>query len=321
MDTSSNSEKEYRQQRKARVQRMKRTLIIVCAILLIVPTVACIFLAVKVGSLQKQIDYLYEAKFGNGSIEAGGEVVRMADSKSDYAIVEEGTKLLEGKISGENNTKPENTGRRKVYLTFDDGPSKYTEDILKILKDNNVKATFFVVGKTDDSLVPLYKKIVDSGNTLGLHSYSHQYSVIYNSLDAFKEDFYKIQNYVKDLTGYKSTLYRFPGGSSNQVSNTDMAEFIRFLNSEKVTYFDWNAANGDATTKQYTVSELVSNVINGLEKEGDTVVLMHDTNTKGTTVEALPILIKKLKAMDVDIVPIDSNTEPVQHIKAETVTN
>ena len=293
--------------RKQRVQRLKKTLIIGAVVLILIPIIACIFLAIKVNSLQKQIDYLYEAKFGNGTLVSERRVNRLAGSEGSGTYID---------------TEPDDTapvGRRKVYLTFDDGPSTNTEAILEVLDKYNVKATFFVVGTTDEDLVPLYKKIVDSGNSIGLHSYSHQYSKIYKDLDSFKEDFHKIQDYVKKLTGVKTVLYRFPGGSSNQVSSVDMTEFIEFLNSEGAVYFDWNAATGDATSKKYTVKELVNNAINGLNKKGNTILLMHDASNKGTTVEALPVLIEKLKSMDVDIVPIDMSTKPIQHLSAETV--
>ena len=293
--------------RKQRVQRLKKTLIIGAVVLILIPIIACIFLAIKVNSLQKQIDYLYEARFGNGTLVSERRVNRLAGSEGSGSYID----------SEPDDTAP--VGRRKVYLTFDDGPSSNTEAILEVLDKYNVKATFFVVGTTDEDLVPLYKKIVDSGNSIGLHSYSHQYSKIYKDLDSFKEDFHKIQDYVKELTGVKTVLYRFPGGSSNQVSNVDMAEFVEFLNSEGVVYFDWNAATGDATSKKYTVKELVNNAINGLNQKGNTILLMHDASNKGTTVEALPVLIEKLQSMDVDIVPIDMSTKPIQHVSVETV--
>ena len=304
MDNRNVSASEAAAARKQRIARLKKILIIIIAVLLIVPTVACILLTIKVSSLQKQVDYLYEARFGNGVVSAESDRNRLSDSDPDESVVDV------------NRTS---SGRRKVYLTFDDGPSANTEAILEVLEKYKVKATWFVVGKTDESLVPMYKKIVDSGNSIGLHSYSHQYSVIYNSLEDFKADFHKIQDYVKKITGVKTVLYRFPGGSSNQVSNTDMKEIIRFLKEEGVVYFDWNAATGDASTTKYTVTQLVNNAINGINKTGDTILLMHDANNKGTTVEALPLIIEKLKKMDVDIVPIDMSTQPIQHINADTV--
>ena len=180
--------------RKQRVQRLKKTLIIGAVVLILIPIIACIFLAIKVNSLQQQIDYLYEAKFGNGTLVSERRVNRLAGSEGSGTYID---------------TEPDDTapvGRRKVYLTFDDGPSSNTEAILEVLDKYNVKATFFVVGTTDEDLVPLYKKIVDSGNSIGLHSYSHQYSKIYKDLDSFKEDFHKIQDYVKKLTGVKTVL-------------------------------------------------------------------------------------------------------------------
>ncbi|MBR5336476.1 MAG: polysaccharide deacetylase [Lachnospiraceae bacterium] len=293
--------------RRKRVARLKKILIAVAVIFLVIPTIVCIFLAIKVDSLQKQVDYLYEAKFGNGVFSADNSLSRYEVSGSEGTLRD-----TDARSSGSN-------GKRKVYLTFDDGPSENTEAILEVLAKYNVKATFFVVGKEDEGLKPLYKKIVDSGNSIGLHSYSHKYSVLYKSLEDFEADFHKIQDYVKSITGVKTVLYRFPGGSSNQVSDVDMKDLIRFLKEEGVVYFDWNDATGDASTTKYTVTQLVNNAISGLNKEGDTILLMHDANTKGTTVEALPLIIEKLKAMDVEIVPIDMSTQPIQHISADSV--
>lgn len=321
MDNKSVLQEEYQLKRKKRVQRLRRNIITLVAILLLVPTIICIFLAVKVGSLQRQIDYLYEAKFGDGPIAIDDDVVNMSDWETDYSIVSVGTESVERTIANNNLGLGLKKERRKVYLTFDDGPSDYTGDILSILREYNVKATFFVVGKEKDELIPYYQQIVDEGHTLAMHSYSHQYSEIYESVDAFKADFKKIRDLLENETGIVSNYYRFPGGSSNQVSNLDMKEFIKFLNKEGVTYFDWNAANGDATSKTYTVTELVNNVLNGIKAKEDTIVLMHDTNAKGTTVKSLPILLEELKKMDVDIVPIDENTKPVQHINAEMANN
>ena len=319
VDTKDKAQLEYQEKRKRRVKRMKRNLIIILVIMLLVPTVTCIFLSVKIAFMQKQIDYLYEAKFGDGKIGSAEESPRWADSGSEYSLVNYGTESINSPMADGSITGDTKNVRRKIYLTFDDGPSDYTEEILEILDDYDVKATFFVIGREDEKLLPYYKKIVDKGHTIALHSYSHKYSEIYNDLDSFKEDFYKIQTLVEEKSGVKPTIYRFPGGSSNQVSKLDMKEFIKFLNEEGVVYYDWNAANGDATSKKYTVSELVNNVLNGINKEGNTVVLMHDTNAKGTTVDSLPILLKKLKEMDVDIVPIDNKTKPVQHIRADSV--
>ena len=135
--------------------------------------------------------------------------------------------------------------KKKVALTFDDGPDPdYTEMLLDGLKKRNVKATFFVVGKEDEASAAIYQRIVDEGHTLGMHSYSNKYSLIYQSEDAFEADFHQLQDYLYEVTGEKSRYYRFPGGSSNQISNVPMSSLIRFLNSEDVVYYDWNVSAG-----------------------------------------------------------------------------
>jgi len=206
-------------------------------------------------------------------------------------------------------------------LTFDDGPSENTDAILDTLDDYGVKATFFVVGKTDEDSIARYQRIVNEGHTIGMHSYSHQYSDIYSSLDAFQTDLSKIQNTIYDATGVDTNLYRFPGGSSNQVSNTDMTEYIRYLNEQGITYYDWNVSCGDATSQAYTADELVDNVMSDVVKYKTSVVLLHDADSKTQTVEALPKLIESLQSVGAMILPISDDTTVIQHVTLQTDTN
>ena len=127
------------------------------------------------------------------------------------------------------------------------------------------------------------------------------------------------QNYLYDITGEDCHYYRFPGGSSNQVSNTDMKEFIKYLNDQDVTYFDWNVTSGDATSQAYTADELVDNVLEDVVKYKTSVVLLHDANTKETTVEALGPMIEALQAQGVELLPITEDTTVIQHISADSV--
>ena len=108
-----------------------------------------------------------------------------------------------------------NLNQKKVYLTFDDGPSDHTAQILDILKKHKVKATFFVVGKETEYAKKMYQRIVLEGHTLAMHSYSHNYDQIYANVGAFSKDLMKLQKYLYDLTDVKPYIYRFPGGSSN----------------------------------------------------------------------------------------------------------
>lgn len=205
-----------------------------------------------------------------------------------------------------------------VYLTFDDGPSIYTDEILDILDSYDVKATFFVTGKEDDDSKAALKRIVDEGHTLGMHSYSHKYTEIYESIDDFSADFIKLQDYLYDVTGVRSRYYRFPGGSSNTISTVDMREYANYLSDQGVTFFDWNISSGDGSSRKMPVDTLVANCTDDLDKWQTSIILMHDSAGKHTTVEALPAIIENILAMDDTVLlPITDATRPVQHIHVE----
>ena len=171
---------------------------------------------------------------------------------------------------------PKSTG--VIYLTFDDGPSPYTAELLDVLAKYNVKATFFVTNAgSDEMLVREYNQ----GHAIGLHSCTHDYSYIYTSVDNFFADLYCVQDRVKNATGYTSYLMRFPGGSSNLVSASYdggthiMSTLTREVEARGFTYFDWNVTSGDAggTTSSDGV---YYNVINRVYSDGKSVVLQHD---------------------------------------------
>ena len=320
-EKSQGNVKDQRDRRRGG-NRMKKGLISFIGIWMFVCMLLCVILMVKVSSLEKKVALLVSdetiTKQVDEKVAGGNEGLSYNSTEAMKSTDEQVVMNIAGVINDTENLAGEND-ELKVYLTFDDGPSDNTAAILDTLAKYNVKATFFVVGKQDDESKAMYQRIVNEGHTLGMHSYSHKYSVIYDSLDAFETDFNEIQSYLYDVTGRECRLYRFPGGSSNQVSNTDMTEFIKFLNEEQVTYFDWNVSSGDATSQAYTADELVNNVMSDVVKYKTSVVLMHDSNTKGTTVEALGPMIEALQGMGAQILPIDDNTTLVQHVKAENV--
>ncbi len=189
----------------------------------------------------------------------------------------------------ENSTK-------NIYLTFDDGPSAYTGKLLDILKKYNIKATFFVTNQvTSIGYEDMITRAYNEGHTIGLHSYSHSYSQIYQSVDAYFADLEKIQKKVEDLTGYKSMIVRFPGGSSNTISkNYDgqthiMTNLSKALQAKGYRYFDWNVLSGDAGETTNT-AQIVKNVINSLGNNQTYVVLQHDT--KNYSVNAVEQIIE-----------------------------
>ena len=203
--------------------------------------------------------------------------------------------------------------KKKVYLTFDDGPSKYTNEILNVLAEYDVKATFFVLAK--DGFDEEYQRIVEEGHTLALHSYSHKYSKIYSTPTLFREDVRLVQDFVRDRTGQKSVFYRFPGGSSNSLVDFDKEELFTILREEELSYFDWNVTSQDAGSVKLSPQKIYQNVMDGVKEKDCAIVLMHDAADKHTTVEALPLILEELTKDETCVVlPITQGTKPVRHV-------
>ncbi len=204
---------------------------------------------------------------------------------------------------------------KKVYLTFDDGPSPNTEKILDILDEYDVKATFFVTGYQAEKHPEWYKEIVDRGHTIGMHSYSHVYSDIYSSTDAFFADIDKLHDYILENTGVDSHYLRFPGGSSNRVSRVSMSELCTMVTDREWIYYDWNISSQDATSPSPGKDRIKANVLAGIGEHDSSIILMHDATEKNATVQALPEIIQGIQAMeDTVILPIDDKTEKIRHL-------
>lgn len=316
------------EERQKRVAWLKKIIVVAFVICLLLPSVICISLWLKVVKLEKNVDKLEEtrAKQYNVSKNEEEQVIFAAETKDNNKTTEknntsektEETKVEDTKKDEKEFDQTQIKGK-KVYLTFDDGPSENTKKVLSILKENNVKATFFVVGKTDDASKKIYKDIYDQGHTLAMHSYTHDYQKIYKSVGAYKKDLMDLSDLLYGVTGERPKYLRFPGGSSNTVSNVDMKNVIKYVKKEKLQYFDWNVINGDATGKKLSESKMVNSVVSGVKKYDTSIVLMHDCAGKEKTVKTLPEVIKKLNKMKVTFLPINDTTVPVQHIKADDV--
>jgi len=315
-------------------------------VLILLPVLLCIILFVRVGKLEKELDEVRELNTAelSGSFEKKLHDMALVEEQEDAADAAEDIQDHSGEIDnpalvdrtkdalnpssgesepvssaavGSDKASQEDDGRKHVYLTFDDGPSDHTEELCEMLEENDMTATFFCIGKTDEYSKKMYQRIVDGGHTLAMHSYSHDYGSLYASLSSFKKDFYKVQDYFEEITGTKPTIYRFPGGSSNTVSKVSIKKCVRFLESEGVRYFDWNALNGDAEGKPYTVDQMFKRTIAGIKAYNTPVVLMHDTNAKENTFKMMPKLIRRLKKMDAVVEGITDTTPLVQHVKVE----
>ncbi len=181
-----------------------------------------------------------------------------------------------------------------IYLTFDDGPGKYTQELLDVLKKYDAKATFFVVNTGYSKQEEMLKAIVAGGHAIGIHSMTHDWS-IYNSEQDFLDDMYGMQRIIADATGVTTTLMRFPGGSSNTVSKKHCQGIMTLL-TKKVTqlgmqYFDWDVDSDDAGSAK-DADTVAQNVIRGIQNAGKdgVVVLQHDI--KSYSVEAVERIIQ-----------------------------
>lgn len=203
-------------------------------------------------------------------------------------------------------------GNGTIYLTFDDGPNQGTTNvILDVLKEEGIKATFFVTCNGPDSLI---KRIYDEGHTLALHTATHDYAYVYSSVDNYFNDLNRVSNRVKNVTGIESKIIRFPGGSSNTVSRRYSSGIMTTLTSmvldKGYRYFDWNVDSMDASSARNS-SNVYNNVTSHLSKNRANVVLMHDT--KAMTRDAIRDIIHYGKANGYVFNKIEMDTYMIRH--------
>ncbi len=297
----ANKTKDVTEFRKKRVKRIKKFIVTSCVMLLLLPLVLTIFLFYKVNRLENMVDTL---------LTQNGLELQSSTASPDVVEAKKKDAVSAGAVTGET---PETEKTKKVYLTFDDGPSKETKKVLDVLKKKKVKATFYVIGREDDFSKSIYKRIVKEGHTLGMHSYSHIYKEIYGSLEGFQKDFEKISELLFDVTGVRSMYYRFPGGSGNSVKAFSIEEYRNFLAGQGVTYQDWNVIAANGTTDHVTQKDMVASVMDGVARYDTSIVLMYDSADKKMTAKSLEAIIDNLQAAGYELLPIDGNTTPVQH--------
>lgn len=222
-------------------------------------------------------------------------------------------------ISEIESTPSENiTPIGTIYLTFDDGPSlECTPQILDILKNNNITATFFILDyKHESEKENLIVRAFEEGHTIALHGTSHTYSEIYSSLEDLIENFETLQEKVYQTLGYRPKFIRFPGGSSNTVSKHYctgiMTEAVQYFSSSEFVYFDWNVDSQDAGGA-YSAGEIFNNVTSSIKPGRNNVVLMHDSKNKTYTVEALQQIIDWAFKQGYEFKSITEDTPQVTH--------
>ncbi len=318
MESKDKEIAEQQKQRRKRVSRIKTSIIMTIAIWMAVSLLAIVVLGVMVVKLNSRI-YKLELQLNTAISSNVTDDTENIDSDSDSqnAASTEPEQTVVKQLDSEDNVYHDGD-TRKVYLTFDSIPGDNTNAILDALAQYNVKATFFVTGDDSGKYDDVYRRIVNEGHTIAMNSYSNSYSQIYDSADSFTEDLTRISDYITNITGTTPDIYRFPGGSMNQISNVDMVDLVRILKQKNITYYDWNVNAAD-TADDCTVDNIVSNVTTGITGYDNSVILLHDDSNRSTTAEAIGPLIEALNSMNAEILPIDNNTYKVQYIKADTV--
>lgn len=187
---------------------------------------------------------------------------------------------------------------KRVFLTFDDGPSKtVTPVILNILKQYQVKATFFVLGNRVDLYPNLLKQEYLEGHYIANHGYTHQYSAIYASSYAILDEFNQTENSIRNalnIPSYQSHLFRYPGGAPGGKYANVKKEAMGLFDQINVAHVDWSALTKDAEGK-FSKEQLLQNLYETAQNRQSVVLLMHDAGDKQTTAEALPEVIQYFK--------------------------
>ena len=198
-----------------------------------------------------------------------------------------------------------------IYLTFDDGPSERTVEILEILREKDVKATFFVIGRTDEDSLNLMKEIVEEGHAIAMHTYSHRYTDIYASVEDYLADMYKLFVLIRDTTGVEPSIFRFPGGSINGYNKGVYQQLEAEMLRRGFVPYDWNLSSGDASGTKASAAQIINNVVGPAKKLDRGIVLMHDSEPKTSTVEALVPMIDQLSELGFTFDKLTSAVKPV----------
>jgi peptidoglycan/xylan/chitin deacetylase (PgdA/CDA1 family) len=197
---------------------------------------------------------------------------------------------------------------KTVYLTFDDGPSQHTAKVLDILKEENIKATFFVVYKDTEDAKNLFKRIIAEGHQLGIHNTVHDYQMLYKSPASYVEDFHKMDELLYNVTGVHPTIFRFPGGSVNSYNKSTHKAIIDEMIRRGYLFYDWNVSAGDSSSEA-TGETSYGNVMAKVLSSNPSIVLMHDT--KKSTPDSLQRIIKDLKEKGAIMKKLDNSVYPI----------
>ena len=187
---------------------------------------------------------------------------------------------------------------KRAFLTFDDGPSSNTSQILDILKERGIKATFFVLGSNVENHPEIVKRMYEEGHFIANHGYSHVYSTIYQSAETVLNEYNQCNEAIRNAIGeqeYNSHLFRFPGGFVGGKYAEIKKQADTLLLQNNIVHVDWNALNGDSETTNPTIEYEMQRITETTTNKNSVVILMHDAGNKNITVEVLPKVISYLR--------------------------
>lgn len=281
----------------------------------------------KVKTEKKEIDktqykIIYTVEDSSGNIATVERIVKIKkvlikkeNKSSTNATNTNTTNKTNTNISNVNSASTSTANSGVIYLTFDDGPSAdITPKILNILKQENVKATFFILNYSSGNEY-LVKRIVNEGHTIGIHGYSHDYKNIYKSVDSYMNNLIKLQEKIKTSTGVTTNITRFPGGSSNTISSFNpkiMTKLTKEVKEKGFIYYDWNVSSGDAGGAK-NKDQVYNNVVKGLKRNRNNIVLMHDFASNNKTLNALTDIIQYGKKNGYTFQNITQKTPEIHH--------
>ena len=198
----------------------------------------------------------------------------------------------------------DNRPGRRAYLTFDDGPTENTAVVLDALKAAGVKATFFVNGRPEQA--DMYKRIIREGHRIGNHTYSHDYNLVFQSVDSYLQDTEKLDALLASLSIPPTKLYRFPGGAKNEIAARIggpalTGKISAAMADRGYRFFEWNVAVGEGESRPesraFASPDIATNILAQAKLKRTAVILLHDGPGHQATAAAVPAIIQGLKKL------------------------
>lgn len=290
---------------RAQVRLIKRLILGMvaggCSALIAVAALACVYgarQASKADQLQKELEQLRLADLV--------KVEKAAPSPEPSFSYQENYPDLY--VQAEKQTTP---AQGTVYLTFDDGPSAGTAELLDTLDALGIKATFFLVGTAVDRYPEIVQEIARRGHSIGIHANDHDYAKLYASVDSFLEDYQTVSRKVEELTGKRPSIFRFPGGSINFYNRDLYMQLIAEMVRRGYTYYDWNVSAEDAVATPRTSAVIKNDVKEQIGNHSYSIVLMHDSAGKASTIEAVRELVPELQSQGYVFAALDNTVKPI----------